>query len=147
MAYATQADLLNQLTEQELIELTDDASTGAVDAAKVNAAIAKGDADIDGYCRGRYALPLVASEKVKSLSVDLAIYYLEQRRRSIREVTQQAYDNAVDYLEKVAKGTVALDQPPSSVQTTELDVVTPDRTEQEDKLKFGSGPGENLEDY
>lgn len=127
MAYSTQADLLNHITEQELIELTDDAGTGTVDAAKVTVAIDEADGLIDSYCRGRYALPLVVSKQVRKLSVDVALYYLFQRRRTIPDSIRQAYEDAAALLQKVSDGKAALDQPPSSTQTTELDVVTKDR--------------------
>lgn len=130
MAYATQADLLNHLTEQELIELTDDAQTGAIDAAKVTAAIEEADGLIDSYCRGRYTLPLVVSKQVRKLSIDIVLYYLFQRRRTIPDSIRQAYEDAVSLLQKVSSGAAALDQPPSSTQSTELDVVKKDREDE-----------------
>lgn len=127
MSYSTQSDLLNHVTEQELIELTDDAGSGAIDAAKVTAAIDEADGLIDSYCRGRYVLPLTVSKQVRKLSVDVALYYLFQRRRAIPDSIRQAYEDGVSLLQKVSDGKAALDQPPSSTQATELDVVTKDR--------------------
>lgn len=126
MPYSTQADLLNQLSEQELVELTDDARTGAVDAAKVTAAIKTADATIDAYAGGRYSVPLAVSDKVKALSVDLAIYELEKRRRRIRPDSQAAYNAAIAFLKDVASGKAVLDQA-GALQTSELDVKKPDR--------------------
>ena len=57
MAYCTQADLLNQITEAEMIQLTDDAGAGAVDSVKVDAALNAASATIDAYSGARYALP------------------------------------------------------------------------------------------
>ncbi len=135
MAYSTQSDLLNRITQQELVELTDDAGSGTVDAAKVTAAIVAADATIDAYAGARYTLPLAQSEQVKNLSMDLAIYELEKRRRRIREDTQTAYGQAMALLRDVARGQATLAQP-SKPQGTELDVETPDRTEQKDKFAF-----------
>ena len=56
MAYSTQTDLLEQITEDELIQLTDDADAGAVDSDAVTRAIVDADAEIDGYCGSRYDL-------------------------------------------------------------------------------------------
>ena len=143
MAYSTQADLLNHMTEQELIELTDDNNVGQLDPAKVDAAIAVADGMIDAYARGRYALPLVVSEQVKQLSIDIAVWQLEKRRRHIRDATQAAYDAALKFLEKLSSKKVQLDQP-GKQQTSAVEVKTPDRTAQEDKFRFGA---ENLKDF
>ena len=40
MAYSTESDLLERITEQQLIQLTDDDNVGQIDAAKVTSAIA-----------------------------------------------------------------------------------------------------------
>jgi len=140
LAYATQADLLNQMTEQELIQLTDDAGNSLVDAAKVTDAIKAADATIDAYAGARYTLPLQTSEKVRHLSMDIAIYELEKRRRRIREDTQKAYDAAIAFLKDLSAGRAVLDQPSGQpAQTSELDVKVPD-----DKGVFSD---ENLEGF
>jgi phage gp36-like protein len=129
MPYATQADLLNQLTQAELVQLTDDAGTGSVDSAKVDAALAAASATIDAYAGARYALPLQPSEKVKQVCIDLAVYELEKRRRRIREATLAARDAALAFLRDLALGRAVLDQPAGvPPQTTEADV---QRTDQE----------------
>jgi len=129
MPYCTQNDLLNQLTEAELIQLTDDAGTGTVDAAKVDAAFNAASATIDAYAGARYALPLQPSEKVKQLCIDLAVYELEKRRRRIREATLAARDAALAFLRDLALGRAVLDQPAGAQpQATEADVK---KTEQE----------------
>jgi len=123
MPYCTQNDLLNQLTQAELVQLTDDAGSGNVDTAKVDAAIAAASATIDAYAGARYTLPLQASEKVKQLCVDLAIYELEKRRRRLREATASARDAALAFLRDLAAGRAVLDQPPGAQpQTSEADV-------------------------
>lgn len=123
MPYCTQADLLNQITNAELIQLTDDAGTGTLDTAKVDAALAAASATIDAYAGARYTLPLQASEKVKQLCLDLAIYELEKRRRRLREATVAARDAAIAFLRDLAAGRAVLDQPAGAQpQTTEADV-------------------------
>lgn len=123
MAYCTQSDLLNQLTIAELVQLTDDASTGSVDTAKVDAALSAASATIDAYAGARYTLPLQASEKVKQLCIDLSIYELEKRRRRIREATLAARDAAFAFLRDLARGRAVLDQPAGQpAQATEADI-------------------------
>ena len=142
MAYSTQVDLLNQVTETELIQLTDDAGSGAIDAVKVTRAIADADALIDSYAIGKYDLPLVITDRVRALSVNLAIYELEKRRRRIREDTRQAYEDAMAFLKDVAAGKASLAGQVGGVATqqgTSQDVKVPD-----DKGVFSD---ENLEDF
>lgn len=129
MPYSTQADILNRMTQQELVQLTDDAGTGVVDAAKVDAAIAAADSLIDAYAGARYALPLASSEQVRTLSVDLAIFELEKRRRRIRDVTQQARDQALAFLRDVAAGRATLEQA-ATPQAAEASAEKPDRQAQ-----------------
>lgn len=65
MPYCTQTDiLLLELTEKELIELTDDLNVGPVNAAQVAAAIAKADAEIDAYCQAQYTVPFGPASEV-----------------------------------------------------------------------------------
>lgn len=123
MPYCTQADLLNQLTQAELVQLTDDAGTGEVDSDKVDAAIAAASATIDAYAGARYTLPLESSEKVKQLCMDLAVYELEKRRRRLREATVAARDAALSFLRDLARGQAVLDQPAGApAQASEADV-------------------------
>ena len=143
MAYAVKADLLNRMPLEELIELTDDAGTGSEDDAKITAALAAASAEIDSYARGTHGLPLGASEKVKSLTLDLAIFELEKRKRAVRDNTQAAYDAAVRFLRDVSAGKVSL----SDGTTTQVATgapKTPDRDAQADKRQFEDG---NLDGY
>jgi len=140
MPYCTQADLLNQLTPEELIQLTDDAATGSVDTAKVDAALAAAAATIDAYAGARYTLPLQTSEKIKQLCVDLSVYELEKRRRRVREATLAARDAALSFLRDLARGRAVLDQPAGAQpQTSEADVKKTDATR--------TFSDDNLEDF
>ena len=128
MPYATQADLLNQITQTELVQLTDDTGAGSVDSAKVDAALNAASATIDAYAGARYTLPLQSSEKVKQLAVDLAIYELEKRRRRLRDATLAARDAALSFLRALAARRAVLDQPSGApAQQTEADVKKTDQ--------------------
>ncbi len=108
MPYCTQEDIEKLVPLQELVELTTD-SGDEVDAAVVDEAIAKADAEIDSYLGRRYALPFaVTPPRVKSLSVDMASYHLYSRRSGVPEVREQNYKNAVDFLAGVAAGQAAI---------------------------------------
>lgn len=82
MAYAVTQDLIDSFGEAELIDLTDrdDPPTGAVVEAVATREIAAAAAEVDGYCTGRYALPLAPVDLlVKSIVLDLARYRLYTR--------------------------------------------------------------------
>jgi phage gp36-like protein len=143
MAYITLAELKDFITERELIELTDDENTGvlgAVAQARVTAAIEAASADIDSYARGRYATPLQTSTKVKQLARALAIWYLEQRRRAIREDTQKGYEAAMAFLKDLAAGRAQVDQPTGATAQSDAQQV---RTTE----KLGTFSDDNLDKF
>lgn len=110
MAYSSLADIEDQLSEAELIGLTDDAAMGAVDADVVARAIADADEEIDGYIGSRVKVPLSPVPGViRKYSVDIAVYNLYARRHSsMPEIREKRYENAVKFLGLVAGGTVSL---------------------------------------
>ena len=119
--YATQADILEQLDEDILIQLTDDADAGAVDADMVTRAIADADAEIDGYCGKRYSVPFsTVPAIIRKFSVDIAIYNLYARRKGAPDDRKARYDNAVKFLSNVAKGIISLgENDPDSTPASE----------------------------
>lgn len=128
MAYAVKADLQKLVTDAKLVQLTDFASTGAMDDAKITGALDEASSTIDSFTRGRYVLPLTVSDQVKQLTLDIALYRLHLRRQMMNDQVAKAYDDAVGLLKGVARGETSLDQP-AKTQATELDVVKPDRAD------------------
>ncbi|PKN35648.1 MAG: DUF1320 domain-containing protein [Deltaproteobacteria bacterium HGW-Deltaproteobacteria-19] len=111
MAYSTQTDIEEQVSQAELIELTDDTGAGSVDTSAVARAIADADAEIDGYCGARYTVPFSpAPAMIRKLSVDIAVYNLFSRRSNLKmpEDRQKRYDNAVRFLRDVSRGLISL---------------------------------------
>lgn len=111
MAYSTQTDLEEQISQTELIELTDDAGSGSVDTSAVARAIADADAEIDSYCGSRYTMPFSpVPVMIRKLSVDIAVYNLFSRRAVLKipEDRQKRYDNAIRFLRDVSKGLISL---------------------------------------
>lgn len=138
MAYATQSDLEKQLPLKELVELTDDAGSGSVDAAVITDALNGASATVDSYAGARYKIPLQTSEKIKQVTVDLALYELFRRRRQLDDAIVAAHEAALKFLRDVSKGLVVLDQPAGQdAQATTASVKTPDRTDTDDQLAFG----------
>jgi len=110
MAYCTRADIEEQLSNDELVELTDDEGFGQVDSAVIDRAIADADAEIDAWCGGRYTVPFAAAPAmVRRASVELAIYNLFSRRLdSVPETRKERRRDIIAFLKAVASGTVTL---------------------------------------
>jgi len=104
MAYCDQTDVLKQIPEGELAELSAD-SGSTPDAAVVSDAISKADAEIDSYLGVKYQVPVSPTPpRVQSLSVDIALFYLYSRRSVAPELREQNYKRAVMFLRSVADG-------------------------------------------
>lgn len=107
-AYCTTEYIIELLTEQELINLTDDGSTGEVNAAIVEQEIQDAAALIDLYTGPRYGIPLSpVPDVVRKLAGQLVVYGLYQRRRGASEKTVRDRDNAIRILEQVTAGKIS----------------------------------------
>jgi len=114
MAYSTQSDILEQLSFDELLGLTDDEQDESVNASVVTRVIADADAEIDAYCGKLYALPFSAAPPILlKLSVDMAIYNLYSRRGLVPDFRDVRYRNALKLLANIAKGEVTLGVQPA----------------------------------
>lgn len=107
MTYATQQDMIDRFGEQELIELTDRAGTGVIDATVMAGALGDADAEIDAYLAGRHTLPLAVVPRVLTrFAADVARYGLYDAR--VPEQVKARYDDAIRFLKALANGTVSL---------------------------------------
>ncbi len=111
MGYSTQADIENKrIPQATLIELTDDAGTGSVDADIVAGAIADADALIESYLEpAGYPVPLAAVPTLISrLSADIAAFYLYGRRPEFEtpKRIEAGHDSGIRLLEKLQAGQV-----------------------------------------
>jgi phage gp36-like protein len=109
MAYAVLNDLVQMVPEEELAQLTAEAGE-LPDPAVAAEAIARADAEIDSYLAVRYRVPVSpAPDRLKALSVDLALYHLYSRRGVAPEVRRRAYEDAVAFLKLVAAGQAVIE--------------------------------------
>lgn len=128
MAYCTSADIEARLPTEKIIKLCDDEDTvsnygdtlaaavsdNSAITARIDAAIADADSEINIYVRKRYAPPVVDADgntpaSIAKLSADLAVYYLHMRRKSEMDAPEQVlrlYDRAVKILEGINKGDI-----------------------------------------
>jgi len=115
MAYSLKTDILEQVSEAELVQLTDDAGAGSVDDAVVTRAIADADAEINSYCSARYTVPFSpVPVMIRKCSVDIAIYDLYARRPgTLPDERKSRYQDAVRFLRDVAasKANLGADAP------------------------------------
>ena len=124
--YCTQDDIISQISEEILIQLTDDDGVGEVDAARVSAAIVKSDAEINSYCGMKYSVPFTdVPIMIQAASVDIAIYNLYARRMGAGESEKERYRERISWLKDVAKGVATLgeDDPdglPSEVNAPDI---------------------------
>ena len=109
MAYVTLAQLIDRFGEPALLALTDRGqfSTGVIDDATVNRAIADADAVIDGYLARRYQLPLsVDQPMLVKIGGDLVFYNLHTHQPDPKvEADNKA---ALATLRDISAGVVAL---------------------------------------
>ena len=120
MAYCTVDDIRDNLDEATLIELTDDENRGdAVELddpedvciSRIQQQIDKGAAEIDGYLRALYNLPLeTVPDRLKDINIDLAIYNLYKRRMrsDMPDSITNDYKMRVKELENIQKGRIGL---------------------------------------
>ncbi len=110
MAYCTQANLKEEVSEPVLIELTDDEGTGAVNAGRVIQAITDADAEIDSYLAQRYAVPMtVGLALLKDISKNLSLERLYLRRSgALPEDRKTRIDAVRKLLSDIAMGKASL---------------------------------------
>lgn len=112
--YLTVDDILaDGLSEQSLIDLTDDTNTGVVDNTKVEAAISRAQTEVDTHLGVRFEVPFPSNgipQQVKDITRDITVYRLYQRRHpeAVPEGIRQSYDDAVSLLKRIAQGTAVL---------------------------------------
>lgn len=125
--YATLADILEQVAEDELIALTDDEQLGSVDVSAVDRAISNGMAVIDAHCGGRYAVPFSpVPDLVRLYTVDLAVFNLYSRRTHLAmpDVVGERQKQALAFLRLVQKGEASVGIPPTATPANDVDGAT-----------------------
>lgn len=113
LPYSIKSDILGQLPDVHLAQLTDDVNGTVTNDAIVTSRILKADVYINSYIRGKNTTPgdPVATPLLKSMSVDIAIYYLYERRTNLQtpKPVKQLFDDATKQLELIRDGKIQLD--------------------------------------
>lgn len=108
MSYCSTSDIQAVISNDDLVQLTNDSGGEIIDAAKITEAISYVDNIIDGYLRGRYDLPLASiPDELKYIAVDFVVYRLYSRRMSteIPRSISEKHQNVVKILTQIQKGT------------------------------------------
>lgn len=150
MAYCTQSDILKQLDEVILIELTDDAGDGEVDSDVVDRAIADADEEIDSYLSVKYSLPFSTTPNlVRRMSVVIAICNLYARRADTTpETRKEDCERIRKDLDRIARGTMKLDVPDPSVDSDHGVEVTTSKSDRKFSMgKASDGSTGTLDNY
>lgn len=109
-AYAALSDLTERFEEREIVQLTDDAGTGAADEAIAGRALTAASATIDGYLAATYQLPLArVPDNIVDLCCDIARFKLWQRKGTPPERVARDYDLAIKMLGEISRGTIKID--------------------------------------
>jgi phage gp36-like protein len=107
MAYCASSDITAAITNDDLVQLTNDLGGETVDTTKITTAIDYVDNMIDGYLRGRYDLPLASTpDELKYVAVDLVVYRLYSRRMytDVPTTVYQRYKDALMLLKDIQNG-------------------------------------------
>lgn len=123
--YAAPQGLIDQFGEPELIELSDLGTprTYAVDLAVLQRVCDRANAEVNGFLRARYTLPLASvPELLPYLAADLARYYLYPMEPPT--VVQARFDAARKTLREIQSGAqpLGIDQAGNDVTSTPSDL-------------------------
>lgn len=145
MAYSVKADIQEILSDQELIELTDDvAPVDTIDDTKIVAAIDRADNQINTYLRGKAsAIPIVPTPpRVKDWSVLLGIQNLYQRRvnLAIPETIEKGIEDVITELKGVRDGKILIDDSTGPSNTASFYKGQGDAPIAQKKQQFDSNP-------
>ncbi|MBS9781110.1 MAG: DUF1320 domain-containing protein [Gammaproteobacteria bacterium] len=146
MAYAIVNDLITRLGNKAVIELTNPNQRATdIDETVAMAAINDGAAIVDSYIGQRTTLPLAAVPPlVKTLTVDLAIYYLKTKvgnSNSKESSVAKLYDDAIRHLERFAAGKTSLGVPLSVLDGNADN--DDEKEKQTDSAEITSNPRQN----
>ena len=125
MPYCVVADLEKAYGLEELLKAQPLANPPAdppvLDTAAIDAAIQGATDEIDSYVMQRYRLPLTAAPaaRLKRRCVDMAMYKLAISVSGDDDLKRMRYEDALEWLEKVASGDALLESRPVAQITSD----------------------------
>lgn len=111
MAYSDNNDLLKELTNEELIQLS--GGSGSINIDRTDSARNKADTLINANLYGIYEVPFaIVPEIIKQLSIDLTLYYLylySKKEAFLPVPIIERKSDAIIIINKLAKKEIKLD--------------------------------------
>lgn len=109
--------------DAEMASLTDNKDAGTADTTVLDEVIDDAEGVIDSYAAVRYLVPVDLADtrvaaRMKSATLDLAVWRLHVRTRSMPEPVQVARDGVLDWLKALSKGEAVLPQPATASTTS-----------------------------
>ena len=113
MMYCSIADIIADMSEETLRQITDDSNSGEPDVSIINDKILEVSRLIDSYLAGRYTTPVTAAADIlllRPLAVSLTVCDLHQRRIGLdySDSLSERRRNAMKQLEHIQRGIVKL---------------------------------------
>lgn len=114
-SYASNADLIARYQSSfDASWATDSEDTGTPDQAVCTEVMGNADGTADSYIAVQYRTPVavagdaILAARMKSLVLDMAMWYLALRQGFASDLLQKAYEEAIKWLEGVAAGKIEL---------------------------------------
>lgn len=127
MTYASQGDV--QVAAgglANLVSLTDQNGTGAIDLDVLARFQARADSTINGYLRLRYTTPLASpSDEIRDHAAALAVYYLREAKQMLTPHELEAHKARISWLEGVRDGKIRIDEPLPARSTAVRSAIVP----------------------
>ena len=116
MRYVSLDEFILSLDSKDVSELSDDAAGGAAAEETILPILDDATGVCDSYIGTRYTVPLTSPDgAVKSACTRIAVYFLHLRRSwTVSETVKDAYDDAIEWLKDISKGTAVLPIPPAT---------------------------------
>lgn len=132
--YIDQSDLEDRFGEDEIVRVSDRDRDGNEDVDLVADAISDAESEVDSYLGTRYRVPVQDPPRVLvHRTCDIAHYLMLSRWSSATEQDQKRYDDAIEWLERVAAGQASLG---TAQEVDESDAAGGVRAESKDRF-FG----------
>jgi phage gp36-like protein len=138
MAYITNADIQERLGDDAYVQLTDDDGDGQADVGVVDEARLGAEGELNSYLARRYQVPIDLTvhpelvDVLASFALDLAEYRLRARRPPIPKDAEKRRAQAVEWLRRVADG--SLDLPSATPVASNTTRGAPGATAGEERL-------------
>lgn len=114
MAYVTNINIEDRLSTATYIQLTDDDGDNVADVTVVDEARLGAEGEVNSYLARRFEVPIdltlhtELADILKSITLDLVEYRLRSRRPPVPKDALQRRADAVNWLARVADGSVDL---------------------------------------